>query len=222
MVKSVLLVGASGLVGQGVFRSLRRSPGIGEIVLLVRRPVVIDDDRVRVLQVDAFSGATLNKFDFGGLDACVYCAGPLPWGMSARAYREATVELTRCVATAYAAANPHGRLIYVSGMGADAQSRLAPFKIKGEAELMLRGLGIPTTCLRPGVIRPVLGEISPHRLRRFAYRLGDPLLALGCVICPSVFTTTRAVGEAAAQVLLATSPPPFLGNAAINSMNSAE
>ncbi|HMM57860.1 MAG: oxidoreductase [Xanthomonadales bacterium PRO7] len=222
MVKSVLLVGASGLVGQGVFRSLRRSAGIGEIVLLVRRPIAIADDRVRVLQVDAFSGDNLNKFDLSGLAACVHCAGPLPLGMSARAYREATVELTRCVATAYAAANPHGRLIYVSGMGADARSRLAPFKIKGEAELMLRGLGIPSTSLRPGVIRPVQGEISPHRFRRFAYRLGDPLLALGCAICPSVFTTTRAVGEAVAQLVLATSPPHFLGNAAINSMDSAD
>jgi uncharacterized protein YbjT (DUF2867 family) len=222
MAKNVLLVGASGLVGQGVFRSLRRSPGIGEIALLVRRPVVIADDRVRVLQVDAFSGDNLDKLDLGGLDACVYCAGPLPWGMSARAYREATVELARCVATAYADANPHGRLIYVSGMGADARSRLAPFKIKGEAELMLRGLGILATCLRPGVIRPVQGEISPHRFRRFAYRLGDPLLALGCAICPSAFTTTRAVGEAAVQVVLAMSPPALLGNATINSTDSAE
>lgn len=222
MIKRVLLVGASGLVGQGVFRSLRRSRGIDEIVLLVRRPVVIGDDRVRVLQVDAFSGDNLSKFDLGGLDACIYCAGPLPWGMSAQAYREVTVELTRCVATAYAAANPHGRLVYVSGMGADARSRLAPFKIKGEAELMLRGLGIPTTCLRPGVIRPVQGEISPHRFRRLAYRLGDPLLALGCVVCPSAFTTTRAIGQAAAQVVMDVSPPPFLENAAINSMGAAE
>jgi uncharacterized protein YbjT (DUF2867 family) len=222
MVKSVLLVGASGLVGQGVFQSLRRSHGIGEIVLLVRRPVVINDDRVRVIRVDGFSGDNLNKLDLGGLDACVYCAGPLPWGMSAQAYREVTVELTRRVATAYAAANPCGRLIYVSGMGADARSRLPPFKIKGEAEVMLRRLGIPTTCLRPGVIRPVQGEISPHRFRRFAYRLGDPLLALGCVICPSAFTTTRAVGEAAVRVLVAASPPPLVENAAINSMGFAE
>lgn len=191
-------------------------------MLLVRRPLAIDDDRVRVLQVDMLSGYNLRKLELGGLDACIYCAGPLPLGMSAQTYREVTVELTRGVATAYAAANPRGRLIYVSGMGANPHSRLAPFKIKGEAELMLRGLGILTTCLRPGVIRPVLGEISPHPFRRFAYRLGDPLLALGCVICPSAFTTTRAVGKTALRAAEDIAPPSYLGNAAINSIGSED
>ena len=56
--------------------------------------------------------------------ACLYCAGPMPLGLSEAAYREATVATLERVLAAYAGANPGGFVAYISGMGADAGSAL--------------------------------------------------------------------------------------------------
>lgn len=218
MGSGILIVGAGGLVGQGVLTTVLQDASIDRIVLLVRRPIRIADERVTLLQADVFSEDNLRRLDFGGLDACFYCAGPLPLGLSEAAYREVTVQMTVRVAAAYAAANPQGRFLYVSGMGADVNSRLMPFRIKGEAEQALRGLGIPVCCLRPGGARPVQGEVSPYPARRWVYRLGDPILALLCHVAPKQFTTTRAIGRAMLQAARMTPMPAVVDNMAINAV----
>jgi hypothetical protein len=62
--------------------------------------------------------------------------------------------------------------------------------------------GLAHTSLRPGVMRPVLGVASPHRLRRGLYALGSPVLALAAGICPQVFTSTEAVGRCLLRLVL--------------------
>jgi uncharacterized protein YbjT (DUF2867 family) len=211
----ILIVGASGLVGQGALQAALQDASIARIVLLTRRPLATADPRVRIVQADPFSDENLARLDLGGLDACFYCAGALPVGMGEAAYRALTVDLTLRVARAYAAANPGGRLLYISGLGADARSRLMPLKVKGEAEDALRQLGIPVCCLRPGVVRPVQGERSPHAARRWVYGLGSPFLALGCRLAPRLFTTSRAVGMTLLRVARMTQMPAVVENAAI-------
>lgn len=195
MGKQVLLVGATGLVGQGVLEVCLRAPDVSRVTVLVRRPVDARHHKLQVLQVPAFMQAALAALDLRGLDACLYCAGPLPVGMSEAAYREATVATLARVVDAYGAANPGGFVAYVSGLGADAGSRIMPLRVKGEAEAVLARSGLAYASLRPGVVRPVLGETSPHRWRRGLYALGDPALAFAARLLPGVFTTTRAIGE---------------------------
>ncbi len=218
MGSGILIVGASGLVGQGVLKTVLQDTSIDRIVLLVRHPIRIADARVDLLQADVFSEDGLSRLDLTELDACFYCAGPLPLGLSEAAYREVTVQMTVRVAKAYAAANPQGRFLYVSGMGADVHSRLMPFRIKGEAEEALRALGIPLCCLRPGGARPVQGEISPYPARRWVYRLGDPILALLCWLAPKQFTTTRAIGRAMLQSARMTPMPTVVDNMTISAI----
>jgi enamine deaminase RidA (YjgF/YER057c/UK114 family) len=57
--------------------------------------------------------------------------------MSEAAYREATVATLERVVVAYAAANPAGYVAYISGMGADPDSRMMPLRVKGQAEQVL-------------------------------------------------------------------------------------
>lgn len=190
----VLLVGATGLVGQGVLEVFLQAPDIAGVTVLVRRPCHARHPKLRVLQVPAFTAEALAAVDLRGHGACLYCAGPLPVGMTEAAYREATVDTLARVVEAYGAANPGGFVAYVSGMGADAGSRVMPMRVKGEAEAVLARSGLAHASLRPGVVRPVLGEASPHRLRRWLYALGGPTLAAAARLLPGVFTTTRAIG----------------------------
>ncbi|MDE2408152.1 MAG: oxidoreductase [Xanthomonadaceae bacterium] len=216
MGKQVLLVGATGLVGQGVLEVLLRAPDVDGVAVLVRRVFAAPHPKLRVLQVPDFSAAALSALDLCGMDACLYCAGPLPLGMSETGYREATVATLARVVDAYAAANPGGFIAYVSGKGANTRSRLMPARIKGEAEQVLARCGLAHTSLRPGVVRPVAGAVSPHTLRRGLYALGQPVLASAVRLLPEVFTTTQAIGDCMLQLVRMPAPrPAVVENAAI-------
>jgi uncharacterized protein YbjT (DUF2867 family) len=214
---NLLLVGASGLAGQGVLNVLLGQADVANVTVLVRRPLVATSPKLRVLQVPEFTDDALANLDLAGLDACLYCAGALPLLLSEAAYREVTVALLERVCAAYASANPGGYLVYVSGAGADAASRFMPLRVKGEAEAVPGRFGLASTSLRPGVIRPTQGERSPHAFRRAMYALGSPLLALARHLWPAGVTTTAALGHCMlALARAAPRRPAVLGNRQIN------
>ena len=221
MALNILLVGATGLVGQGVLKVLLEDSGQSQVAVLVRRPLPVAPPRVRVLQVAEFSTAELERLDLGGFDACLYCAGPLPLLLSEETYREATVGVLERVSTAFAKANPGGYLVYVSGAAADAGSRWMPLRVKGQAEQVPGRAGLVSTCLRPGGIRPNQGERSPHRIRRGVYRLGAPMLALAEKLMPESFTTTEALGRCMLALVRTGAPyPPIVENKQISTFAS--
>lgn len=142
-------------------------------------------------------------------------------GMSENAYRSATVDSLRNVVSRYARSNPQGYVIYISGLGASIHSRLMPLRVKGEAEQLLRNSGVAYTTIRPGIINPVLEEKSPHAMRRVLYTIGKPALAVGCLIAPKVFITSRALGKCMLALVLAGAPyPEVVENAALKNCTS--
>jgi len=221
MSSKILLVGATGLVGQGVLKVLLQASPVCQVTVLVRRPFPVEHPRIRVMQIPDFSTSFLEQLDLSGIDACFYCAGPLPVLLSESTYRAATVGVLEHVAAAYAKSNPHGYLIYISGMGANPGSRWMPLRVKGLAEATLCRFGLAFTCLRPGVIRPTQGERSPHPVRRVLYMLSAPALALAERLMPGVITSTDAVGRCMVQLTQAPMPhPPIVENRQINELAS--
>lgn len=217
----VLLVGATGLVGQGVLKVLLQDRELPPVTVLVRRQLAAASPRVRVIQIPEFSAAALQGCDLRGIDACLYCAGPLPLLLSEVAYREATVGVLERVSAAYARANPSGYVIYVSGAAADADSCWMPLRVKGQAEAVPGRDGLASTCLRPGGIRPTQGERSSHRFRRGVYALGSPVLALAGKLLPGSFTTTEAVGRCMLDLVRSGPPyPAIVENRQINAFAS--
>lgn len=222
MAYKILLVGATGLVGQGVLKTLLQAVDVAEITALVRQPCSLSAPRLRVLQAAAFTPAALQALELSGHDACFYCAGPLPLLMSEAAYHEATVGVLGRVLERYAADNPHGALLYVSGAGADPASRWMPLRVKGHAEQLLRESGLATSCLRPGAIGPAQGERSPHRARRMVYALAAPMMRLMAGVLPGQLTTTVATGNCMLALLRAGAPyPDVVENLQINLRGSA-
>lgn len=216
----LIIVGATGLVGQGVLAACRAATDVERIVLLGRHHMDIGDDA----HVTQWQVGDLNELDgsepgFAGLDACLYCAGVVP-GLSEAAYREVTVDLTVHVAGAFARANPQGTFVYVSGAGSDASAALMPMRVKGEAEEALRVLGIRTLMIRPGIVQPVDGVRSPHPARAAVYALAGPLLGLATRSMPSMMTTSSRVGRAMLAALRQAPPPAVLENTDINALGA--
>jgi len=211
----LMIVGATGLVGQGVLAACRAAADVERVLLLGRRQVPCDDARVADWVVSDLLDVDATQPGFTGLDACLYCAGIVP-GLSEAAYRKVTVDLTVHVARAFATANPQGLFVYVSGAGANPGAALMPLRVKGEAEVALRALGVRTLMIRPGIVQPVDGVRSPHALRAAAYTLATPLLGAATRMAPKVLTTSTRVGRAMLAALRDPAAPAVLENADIN------
>lgn len=209
---SILLVGASGLVGQGVLQACLASDRIARIVSLVRTEGATpwrdatSTGRVQERVLPDFTDAARHAALFSGLQACFYCAGAPPVGTAQEEYRRVTVGLTLAVARAYAAANPQGRFLYVSGANADVHSRIMPLRVKGEAEQALADLPLQSVMLRPGGVRPVAGTTTRHGLLKPFYALGGPAMKLAGRLAPAWVTDNRAIGQA--MIALAREPRP--------------
>lgn len=216
----VLLTGATGLLGQGVLHECLHANDLDHVTALTRRSTGLEHPRLREILLDDFADAARVQGRLAGMDACLYCAGAPPVGTQADEYRRVTLGLTLSVAQAYAAANPNGRFLYVSGAHADAGSRVMPLRIKGETEEALRRLPITTVMLRPGGIQPVHGERTGHALLKPVYAIGGPLMGLAVKWMPGVMTTTAAVGRALLVLSRIADPPGVVENADINRLGA--
>ncbi|QKJ86066.1 NAD(P)H-binding protein [Paramixta manurensis] len=197
----VLILGATGMVGQGVLLACLQSTQVKEILLLVRRSptLVIDDPRVRIVvcsdlsKVDSLADAGCD------VDACFFCIGVSAVGMEEARYRQITYDMTLNVARQLANSRPEMTFIYVSGSGADSseQGRVMWARVRGQTENALRQLPFKQVIIfRPGIIIPGKGIRSSTRLYRWTYRLLGPLFLLIRPWSKGTILTTEVVGKA--------------------------
>lgn len=216
----ILLTGATGLVGQGVLRECLADPVVTHVAALGRRPGGESHDKLEDLVVADFADLSSVEGRLHPFDACLYCAGALPVGISEAEFRHVTLDLTLHVARTLARLNPRLVFVYVSGAYSDPDSRVMPLRIKGEAERALAALPIRTVMLRTGGIQPVHGVRSPHPAMATMYAAVGPLMSLGVQLMPGLMTTTGRVGRAMLQLLRQDDPPAVVENAEINRLGS--
>jgi uncharacterized protein YbjT (DUF2867 family) len=160
--RSVLLLGATGLVGRECLRLLIADPGVSRIVVLVRRPLADDvsSAKVRTEVVDFQTLAArpeLFKVDqlFSALGTTIKQAG------SEAAFR--TVDFEYPLMAARMGVEQGARhFLLVSAVGAASASRIFYNRVKGELEDALRSLSYRSvTVVRPSLL---LGDRTPARL----------------------------------------------------------
>ena len=217
----ILVVGATGLVGQGVLRTTLDDERVSRVGVLGRRPCGRRHPRLQEILVADFANLAPFHEQLQGWDACLYCAGALPIGTSEAEYRHVTVELTRNVAATLAELNPGSRFLYISGAHANPHSRIMPLRVKGEAEVALDTLPLRTVMLRPGTIRPALGERSPHRALRLMNAVAGPFMGWGMKLLPSMLTDTAHLSRAMLALAFDADPPAVVENTAINRLGRA-
>ena len=212
----ILMTGGTGLVGQGVLAEALADARVSKVAVLGRRALAHADARVEDIVVGGFDHLAPVADRLAPWDACFYCAGAPPVGTPEARYRHVTLELTLQVARAFAARNPRGRFIYISGAKADPGSMFMPLRIKGETEAALQALPITTVMLRPGGIQPAHGERSPHAWMRPFYALAAPVMGLGVRAMPGLMTSTAHLGRAMLALAAMPQPPAVVENTAIN------
>jgi len=193
--KTLLLVGASGLVGQSVLRQALDHPDVAKLVAPTRRPLpphpklenpLVDFD---ALPADAAWWAVEGVICT--LGTTIKKAGSQP------AFRKVDHDYPLAVA---AQARRHGAVAYAltSSVGADAGSRTFYLRTKGETERALAALGFPSlTIVRPSFIGGERAE------RRTFEALGLRLFAAIAPLLPRRYRIVAA-GDIARTLLEAT------------------
>ena len=195
---NVLILGATGMVGQGVLRECLLDDGVARVVTLGRSATGQAHPKLReIVHADLFHLQPIEE-QLTGLDACFYCLGATAAGKSEREYARINYDLTLSVAGTLARLDPDMTFVYVSGMGTDSTERGRTMwaRVKGRTENALLRLPFKAAyMLRPGIILPMHGIKSRTTLYRVGYTLMTPLYPALRALFPRAITTTEHLGR---------------------------
>jgi uncharacterized protein YbjT (DUF2867 family) len=220
----VILVGASGMVGQGVLRECLLDPGVELVVSIGRRAGGQPNGKLQeIVRADLTDLAEVED-RLRGFDACFFTLGVSAAGLTEAEYRRVTYDLTLSVARTLSRLNPGLTFVYVSGAGTDSTERGRAMwaRVKGQTENALLALPFKAAYMfRPGLIRPLHGVRSKTRLYRFTYAILRPLLPLLAALMPNSVSTTERMGRAMIRVAREGAPKRILGTRDINELGRA-
>ncbi len=168
--KSLVLVGASGMVGGYALRYALADPAVGSVMSIGRRQLGISNSKLKEVFHPDFGDCTALAKVLAGQDAAVFCLGAYTGSVSNEELRRITVDYTIEFARVFRGSSPDAAFSFLSGSGADRTGRSrVPFALyKGQAEKALLAAGFPHVYLfRPAYIYPV----EPRREPNFSYRL---------------------------------------------------
>ncbi|TKB56714.1 NAD(P)H-binding protein [Ferrimonas aestuarii] len=200
MGKTAIVLGATGVVGRELVRQLAIQTDIDKIVSLTRRPVSYSNAKVdnQVVDFDNLkSSSQWFKGDllFSALGTTLKQAGSID------AQRKVDVDY-QYHAAEIAAQQGVSHYLLVSSSGANAQSRSAYLKMKGELEQRVQQLPFN----RISIVQPslLLGERTDFRLGE---RLAATILPLMCRL-PPLAKYRPITGAQVAKAMIALSQQP--------------
>jgi uncharacterized protein YbjT (DUF2867 family) len=214
----IILIGGSGMVGQGVLRECLAAGDVEQVLAIGRSPLGVTHAKLVELVHADFTNFTPVADRLAGYDACLFCLGVSSAGMTEAGYTRVTFDYTLALARVLAPVSPAMTFIYVSGAGTRTDERGSMWaRVKGKTENALLALPFEAAYMfRPGGIQPMHGIKSKTRSYRIAYVIAWPLLPLLKVF--GAITTTERVGLAMLEAVRHGAPKPVLSTGAINQL----
>jgi uncharacterized protein YbjT (DUF2867 family) len=175
MKKTALVVGATGLVGQSLIAHLATADHIEKVIAITRRPVTYSYSNVINIVVDFenlenYSSAFMGDFLFSCLGSTVKQAG------SIAAQRRVDLDY-QFKAAQLAANNGVSHYLLVSSYGADANSKNAYLKMKGELEEKVKALAFK----RISIFQPSL-LMGKRANMRTGEKIAEYVLPIICML----------------------------------------
>lgn len=201
--KTVTLIGATGLIGSHILELLAQDISIGNLRVLVRRPIAVAHPGAQVIVLDF---ADTNAFEkaIDGSDI-IFCAVGTTQNKvkgDKAAYRKVDHDIP-VNAARLGAASGCGQFLLVSSVGANAQSNNFYLQLKGEVEDAVQHSGIPSVSIfRPSLL---LGNRKEFRIGE---KISKPLMRAVSFILPSKYKPIEASDVARAMVAAAKTGRP--------------
>jgi uncharacterized protein YbjT (DUF2867 family) len=219
-VKAILL-GATGMVGQGVLRECLLDPEVQSVLTIGRNATAQRHEKLQEIVHQDLSDLTAIEGKLSGYDACFFCLGVSAAGMNEQAYRRVTYDLAISAARTLAKLNPTMTFIYVSGAGTDSteRGRMMWARVKGQTENALLQMPFKAVYMfRPGYIQPLHGIRTKTKWYGAVYAMMGPLYPVWKLLLPKYVTTTECVGRAMLNVAKRGAPKSVLENQEINNI----
>jgi len=208
MTISVIITGATGMVGEGVLVECLADPRVGRVLVINRKPAgVVHPKLVEIVHADFFDLAPIQP-QLAGYDACFFCLGASSVGMTEADYTRVTQELTLAFGRTLPRLNPDMVFCYVSGKGTDATERGKTMwaRVKGRTENELLRLFPRGAMFRPGMMKATPGQ---KNLKSW-YHLIAWIYPIGRAVWPAAFCTLRDVAQAMINAAVNGSPTRVL------------
>ena len=193
MGKTVLITGATGMVGSQVLLLALASDQVSKVLVYGRRSVGLQHAKlVEYLSPDFTKFPT--EWDLSKVDHILFCLGVYTGAVKRDLFREITVAYPVALAQAHLAQRPNGLFTLLSGAGADRseKSRMMFAEDKGTAENELSRLYATNFyTFRPGYIYPVEKRKEPN----FSYKLSRKIYPLLKGLGPKYSITSHQLAQ---------------------------
>ena len=199
---SLLIAGATGLVGHLVLKQALADERVSRVIALTRRPIA---PRPMLENVVIDFSAMPGDADWWSVDGVVCALGTTRAKTASRsAYRVIDHDYPLAIAR-HARAHGATRFALVSSLGADPRSPFAYTRLKGELEAAMRVLGYPSlTIVRPSVL-------DGHReQQRRDERVTTAIIKALDPVLPRRLRVSPAIAVAACLIDGAVGAPPSL------------
>jgi uncharacterized protein YbjT (DUF2867 family) len=167
---SLVIVGATGMVGRYALRGALEHPAVGRVTAIGRKRLGMSHPKLVEIQHQDFGDCSLLGEVLKEQNAVIFCLGAYTGAVPDAELRKITVDYTTEFARVLHDSSPDAAFSFLSGSGADPteRSRILFARIKGEAENALLAVGFPRVYIfRPAYIYPV----EPRKEPNFSYRL---------------------------------------------------
>ncbi len=204
--KTALVVGATGLIGETLTRRLLDSGYYERVCVLSRKPLTWQHPRLLTLPFDFDQPNSL----LVRADAIFCCLGTtIKKAGSKAAFRRVDHDYPLTIAR-LGLANGAAQFAIVTSMGADPDSAIFYNKVKGEVERDLMALAYPTLLIfRPSIL---LGERTERRL---VEQISSKIMQLAAPLMPAKYRPIEA--EKVANAMLTTMQEPPTGTRILES-----
>ena len=206
---SVIITGATGMVGEGVLLECLAHPDVERVLIVNRKHYARTHPKLKELIVPDFMDLDKVTDELKGYNACFFCAGVSSVGMKEHEYRHLTYDITLNFAQTLSDVNDGMVFTYVSGSHTDSteKGKLMWARVKGKTENDLFKLHFKNVyAFRPGIMKPTKGQKSIKTLYKTVWIL-YPLFRL---IAPGQATTLKVVGRAMINCALTGYPKHIL------------
>ncbi len=190
---SVIITGATGMVGEGVLNECLQSNDIEKILVINRKPCGITHSKLKeIIHTDFYDFSSIEN-ELVNYDACFFCLGVSSVGKNEKEFNHLTYTLTMHVAQTLATLNLHMTFCYISGADSSEKGRIMWARVKGKTENDLMKLPFKMVYnFRPGILQPTKGLKNTL----FYYKYFGWLIPIIKLLAPKSICTLKQLGIA--------------------------
>ncbi len=207
-IKAIIL-GATGMVGEGVLHEAVKHPDVESVLVIGRHSCNVKHQKLKeLIHNDFFNYADIEE-DLTGYNACFFCLGVTSIGKKEKEYTRLTYDLTMAAAKTLSKLNSDMTFCYVSGAGTDSteKGRSMWARVKGKTENDLMKLPFKNVyAFRPGYIKPIKGLKNAFLLAKIV----APIYPILSIFFSKYICTLEELGTAMIEVSLHNYPKQIL------------